>query len=117
MQIKPLSVAAIAIVATVSLSACGNNEAIENSDYKVISANEGLSIGWEFEDAEGNRTKMVNCRDGVFEKSCFETEDHLVRFEYRKVKSSLRNVKIFVDGVEMDSACTSSWGPRDCAVI
>lgn len=79
---------------------------------------------WEYEDAFGNRKEMAKCKDRhpLSSTTCFETEDTLVRFEYR-YRKGMRNERITYDGVEYETECIRNgdfwdWNVRMyCATV
>lgn len=81
-----------------------------NSEHRVreVAPDHGTKKDWEYEDSSGNSLKMSKCEDSGFlsTKTCFETEDRLVRFEYKhRRKGGYTQEAIIYDGVEHKVEC------------
>lgn len=81
-----------------------------NSEHRVreVAPDHGTKKDWEYEDSSGNSMKMSKCEDSGFfsTKTCFETEDRLVRFEYKhRSKGGYTREVITYDGVEHKVEC------------
>lgn len=87
------------------------------SEHRVreVAPDHGTKKDWEYEDSAGNSMKMSKCDGSGFfsSKTCFETEDKLVRFEYKsRRKGGYTGEVITYDGVEHKVECIrngSGW--------
>ena len=80
------------------------------SEHRVreVAPDHGTKKDWEYEDSSGNSMKMSKCDGSGFfsSKTCFETEDKLVRFEYKsRRKGGYTGEVITYDGVEYKAEC------------